>query len=182
MSKLVLALLLGSWAALSSAAQWAPDPERSRLGFIATYEETGFEAVFREYRASINFDPQQLDTSTIEVTVNLASVDSASADRDEGMRDSEWFDVANHPQASFVSTGFAARSADQFEVQGDLTIKDITLPIAIPFTWRAEAGEARFTGETTVNRTAFKIGTGEWEKDDTIGFEVKITVALVLTR
>ncbi|MDH3280336.1 MAG: YceI family protein [Gammaproteobacteria bacterium] len=182
MKKLLVASLLALWTSIGIAAPWTPDPGRSRLGFVATYEGTGFETVFREYRASIQFDPKQLDTSAIEVTVNLDSVDSASTDRDEGMRDSEWFDVANHPQATFVSTGFSAHGGDQFEVKGNLTIKDTTLPIVIPFTWQTEADEARFTGETVVKRTDFKIGTGEWEKDETIGFDVKIVIALILTR
>ncbi|MDH3640106.1 MAG: YceI family protein [Gammaproteobacteria bacterium] len=182
MKKILVASLLALWTSVGVAAQWTPDPDRSRFGFVATYEGAGFKANFGQYKTSIQFDPSQLDTSAIEVTVNLVSVDSASADRDEGMQDSEWFDVAKHPQATFVSTGFSALGGDQFEVSGNLTIKDITRPIVIPFTWEATANEARFNGETVVKRTDFKIGTGEWEKDETIGFDVKIVVALVLTR
>ncbi len=174
--------LVAFWTCVGAAAPWTPDPGRSQLGFVATYDGVEFEALFRSYQTVFQFDPEQLDASRIEVVVDLGSVDSASADRDEGMRDTEWFDVASHPQARFVSTKFTSLGDDRYEVRGDLTIKEITHPIALPFTWAAATNEAHFTGSTTVKRTDFRIGTGEWETDETIGFAVRIVVALVLVR
>lgn len=164
------------------AVDWTVDHTQSKLGFVATYDGVGFTTQFEKFDATIHFDPKALETSQFRVTVSLGSVNSRSTDRDEGMQDTEWFDVAHYPEATFVSKQVTKNGDDEFAVTGDLSIKDISREIVFPFKWTATDNGAKLIGETIVKRTDFKIGTGEWEKDETIGFDVKVIVGLILTR
>jgi len=176
---LFLFVLAGGTA---SAADWKVDMKQSRLGFVATYEKTPFEAWFRRYDALIRFDPAALKDSRFDVTVDISSVDSDSSDRDEGMQGKEWFDRAAHPQAHFVATAFTAVKGDQYEATGKLTLKGATREIHLPFSWTRSADGARLHSETSLNRTDFNIGSGAWAQDPTIGYEVKVRVDLVLSK
>jgi len=174
--------LLALAGGTASAADWKVDMKQSRLGFIATYEKTPFESWFRRYDAMIRFDPAALQKSQFDVTIDISSVDSDSADRDEGMQGREWFDRAAHPQAHFVTTAFTAGKGDQYEATGKLALKGVTREIHLPFSWVATADGARLRSEITLKRTDFNIGSGAWAQDPTIGYEVKVRVDLVLTK
>ena len=115
-----------------------------------------------------------------DVVVDITSVNSDSADRDQGMLGSEWFNTEKFPQARFISTGFYETGAGAFEATGRLTIKGISQDIGLPFAWRGNTHGARLKGQTSLQRTDYKIGIGEWETDPIIGFEVEIVVDLHL--
>ncbi len=173
-------LICSVLSAAAAATEWIVDNDRSRLGFIATYDGVGFDTRFERFDTRIRFDPQQLENGLFDVVVDIASVNSDSADRDAGMLDLEWFDAEKFPQARFVSTGFRQTGAGAFEASGRLTVKGITRSIALPFTWNDAGNGARLKGKTLLQRTDFKIGTGEWATDPIIGFEVAVVVDLHL--
>lgn len=174
-------LMCGAISATAVATEWIVDHELSRLGFVATYDGVGFEARFERFDAHIRFDPQQLDKGVFDVVVNIASINSNSADRDEGMLGLEWFDAEKFPHARFVSTGLRQTGAGAFEMAGRLTIKDITHNIVLPFAWSRGENGARLKGKTILQRTDYKIGIGEWETDPIIGFKVEVRIDLHLT-
>ena len=74
-------------------------------------------------------DPTQ---STVEVTIDVASVESGTEDRDNHLRSPEFFDVENYPQMTFRSTSVET-VGDGYRMNGDLTIKDITKPVTLDF-------------------------------------------------
>ncbi|MDA9981863.1 YceI family protein, partial [Gammaproteobacteria bacterium] len=118
-----------------------------------------------------------------EVSISIASVDTNSTDRDEGMMEADWFDAEQFPRAGFSSTAFERLdSGNEFAVTGDLTIKDITRPVKLVFTWVETGASVHLKGQTNVKRGDFKLGAGDWAEDDTIGFEVQIVFDLKLTR
>jgi polyisoprenoid-binding protein YceI len=173
---------LALWTAVTAAADWAPDPSRSTLGFVASYDRVPFETRFERFAAAVHFDPARPAEGRIEVTIETASVNSRSADRDEGMQGAEWFDSAKFPTARFASSRIAAAGDGRFRMNGTLTIKDITRAVEIPFRWTQSDGAARLAGEAAVRRTDFDVGTGDWKTDDTIGFDVRIVFDLQLAR
>lgn len=173
---------LALWTAAATAADWTADAARSKLGFVATYDRIPFETRFERFAADIRLDAARPAEGRMDVTIQTASVNSNSADRDDGMQGPEWFHSAKHPIARFVSRGINVEDGANFRLTGDLTIKGITRPVAFLFRWTEKNGAARIQGETLVKRTDFDIGTGEWKKDDTIGFEVKIVFDLQLKR
>lgn len=165
------------------ADDWTVDRGASTLGFTATYDEIPFEGRFRNFDARIRFDPERPDTGAFLVTVDVGSVDTDSSDRDEGMQEADWFDTAKHPQAGFESNRIVKLGdGEGYSVTGDLTIKGITRPVTLAFTWQLTDAFAHLVGSGNVMRGDFDIGTGDWADDDTIGFDVRIQFDLTLSR
>lgn len=174
------------WALLTTqsaaASEWEVVEPNSRIGFVATYDGIPFEGWFRSFDARIRFDPAAV-AGSFEVRINTASVDSNSRDRDDGMRQGEWFGVEAHPVATFRAERFERTSGDRYRALGELSIKGNAKGVEVPFAWRRLSDdEAVLEAETVVDRRAFDIGSGDWADDDTIGFEVTIVARLRLSR
>ena len=170
------------WAQLAWAGAWQVDHGQSMLGFVASYDEIPIEARFEEYSAEIVFEPAAIQENIFNISISVDTVNSDSEDRDRGMLDAEWFDSARYPTAIFRSTGFRRiNDSGAFEVVGNLSIKSATRPVTVPFTWETNSNLARLRGRALVKRTDFDIGTGDWETDDTIGFDVEIVFDLILS-
>lgn len=174
------ALALALLALPAGAAQWTVDPARSRLGFTATWEGVEFHGVFRRFEARIAFDPADPGAGRFDVAVDVTSVDTESADRDEGMGAPEWLDFARFPRATYVTRAIRGVGGDRYEAEGALTIKGVTRPLTLPFTWTGRDGGAAMQGAVTLRRTDFGVGEGEWASDDPIGIDVHVRVDLTL--
>lgn len=180
-----MTIVLAGWlvAAPAAAADWQTVESDSRIGFVATYEDTAFDTWFRSFDARIRFDPDALDDASFDVRIDVSSVDSNSPDRDEGMKQREWLAAGDHPEARFRAEQFERLADDRFKAIGQLSLKDASRAIEVPFTWeQSGSGEAILTAQTDVQRGNFDIGTGEWAADDTIGFTVTIKARLKLKR
>jgi polyisoprenoid-binding protein YceI len=97
------------------------------------------------------------DESTAEVTIDMASVDSGSAARDEHLRSADLFDVERHPTAAF--TGRAAGwQGTRGRLEGELTIRGVTRPVTLDTEYLGHVADpwggqrAIFTASGTVNR------------------------------
>jgi polyisoprenoid-binding protein YceI len=134
------------------------DPTHSRIGFSARH------AVITKVRGAFNtFDGKGTvndDQVTLEVTINADSIDTRQADRDAHLKSEEFFNAAAFPHLKFVSTSVKQDDED-FIVEGNLTIKDVTKPISIEFEYTGSAtdpfGNKRvgLEGEAEINRTDF---------------------------
>ncbi len=182
LTRVAAMLIYGTLSATASATEWIVDNDHSRLGFVASYDGVGFETRFERFNFRIRFDTQQPEEGVFDAVVEVNSVNSRSADRDEAMLGLEWFNAKQFPQARFASTGLRQIGAGVFEVTGRLAVKGITRAIVIPIAWSQTDHGARLTGKTTLRRTDYQIGIGEWESDPIIGFEVEIIVDLQLKR
>lgn len=185
MIRIARVVLLTSLVAAASWAQaadtWRVVDDDSRIGFVATYDDIPFDARFRSFEAGIRFSPDDLDGSSFDVRIDVSSVDSNSGDRDEGMKTQEWFAAETHPTATFTAEKFRQLSEDRYAAVGELTLKDVSKTLEVPFTWASQPeGGAILTAETVVKRGDFNIGTGEWAEDDVIGFDVTVKAKLVL--
>lgn len=181
---LLVAALVAALAAAAplQAADWRVVKPASRIGFVATYEDTPFDARFRSFDADIRFQPGALDEAEFDIRIDVTSVDSDSPDRDEGMKSGQWLAAGDHPEARFHAERFERVSENRFKALGELRLKGTKSPLAVPFTWEQSGNEALLTARTEVRRGAFNIGSGEWAEDDTIGFSVTIEARLELVR
>jgi len=177
-----LAALAHAWVPAFAATPWTIESGHSRLGFAATWEGTPFEGVFQRFRGAIDFDRADLAGSRFDVQVDLASADTRSADRDEALAGSEWFFTRRYPEATYVASAFRELGGGRFEAQGALTLKGVTRPVVLPFTWTEAGDVATLKGETRLMRTDFNVGEGEWKAGDVIGLEVRVVVELRLRR
>jgi polyisoprenoid-binding protein YceI len=91
----------------------------------------------------------------------MTAIDSGNADRDAEMRLTEWFDTAAHPVASFRTQEVRPGPQGGYVARGELRIKGIRRPIAVPFSWQSGPQGLRMTGEVTLDRRWFGVGPGD---------------------
>ena len=135
------------------------DPSHSRVGFSARHAMvTKVRGSFNDYTGAAVV---AAGVASINIEINVASVDTRSADRDGHLQSADFFDVANFPKITFVSTSVKDSGSDKLSVEGNLTIKDVTKPISIEFEYSGTAtdpfGNARFgfEGAAEINRKDF---------------------------
>ncbi|MCU0284353.1 MAG: YceI family protein [Candidatus Nanopelagicales bacterium] len=140
---------------------WAIDPTHTRLGFVARHAMvTKVRGQFDAFAGTITIDAANPSASTANVTVQLASVNTGSADRDAHLRSPDFFDVETNTEMTFVSTG-VKQEGGQFVMLGDLTIKGVTRPVELELEPTGVATDpfgnvrAGFEGETQLSRKDF---------------------------
>ena len=134
------------------------DPSHTTLSFVTRHAMvTKVRGYFEDFEGTAVLG----ETPTLDVVIQVASVDTRSADRDAHLRSADFFDVENHPTITFTGTSWEITGEDTFDITGDLTIKDVTRTITIPFEYTGEAtdpfGNLRvgFEGKVQVNRKDF---------------------------
>lgn len=173
------AVSLTATAALAQGApRWIVDQAHSQITFDSAAEGAPFEGRFQSWNADIQFDPKQLDQSKVEVSVDTGSVVTGDDSRDQTAHSSDWFATVMFPKATFVTNGFKDLGGGHYEADGDLTIRGITKPLVLPFTLTITGDEANMTGETSVDRSLFGVGQGDYGGADIVPFDVKVHVAL----
>ena len=106
------------------AGTWSVDPSHTEVGFVARHLMVSkVRGNFADVAGTVVV-ADDITASTVDVTVQMASVDTRSADRDTHLKSADFFDVENYPTMRFVSTSF-----DGEKLSGDLTIKDVTKPV-----------------------------------------------------
>jgi len=138
---------------------WTIDPAHSRLGFVARHAMvTKVRGSFKEFTGTAVLDAQNVGDSKVDVTIEVASVDTGQEQRDGHLRTNDFFDASTYPQIHFATTAVEALDDDNFRVTGDLTIKGITNPVSVDFEFTGLATDpygnqrAGFEGRTVINR------------------------------
>lgn len=144
--------------------QYALDPAHSRIGFVARHAMvTKVRGSFNDFSGTANLDGEHPHRSSAEVTIQATSIDTRNADRDAHLRGNDFLRMDEYPEITFRSTEITQTGDDTFDVTGDLTIKGVTRPVTIPFSFEGQAtdpfGNVRvgFEGSTTINRKDFGI-------------------------
>ncbi|HIW95425.1 MAG TPA: YceI family protein [Candidatus Corynebacterium gallistercoris] len=142
------------------------DASHSEIGFSARHAMvTKVRGAFNEFSGKAT-SGTNLENASIEVTIDVASIDTRNSQRDEHLRAGDFFDAENHPQITFTSTSVEAKDDQTLAVTGDLTIKGNTQSVTIDFDFTGEAvdpwGQTRvgFEGSTVINRRDFGL---EWQ-------------------
>jgi polyisoprenoid-binding protein YceI len=172
-------------APAAAAAHYTLDPAKSTLDF--TFLQAGAKDTGHFPRFTVTLDCAGADPAggRLEVTVNVAALDTGDKDRDDTLRSDDLFATAKFPQAHFLSTRIV-KTAGGYEAEGGLTIRGVTRETKVPFTFReaTEGGAAvgYMAGKTVVRRLDFGVGQGDWKATDQAGNEVTVSFALRLTR
>ncbi len=137
------------------AGRWVFDPDHTVMGFLARHMVfTKVRGRCNEFTGSITIG-ERLEDSTVEATIDAASISTAVDARDEHLRSADFLDVENHPYITFRSTGVDLAGS---KLTGDLTVRDITRPVTLAFTYEGTAdypwGGSRtmFTANTELTR------------------------------
>jgi len=169
----------------TTARTFAIDKAHSEVQFQVRHLVTRVRGRFTDFNGTIAFDPAHADRSSIAFTVNAASVDTATADRDQHLRSDDFFAVEKFPTITFVSSRVSKKGDEQYDVTGTLTIRGVAKEVTLPVTYLGEAkdpwGNARagFETDITINRRDYglvwnaALETGGF----LVGDEVKVSVS-----
>ena len=142
---------------------WNLDPAHTRIGFVTRHAMvTKVRGNFNDFSGTAVVG-ENLADSTVEVKIVANSVDTRNEQRDEHLRSGDFFGSEEHPEIIFRSTSVRETGPNSFEITGDLTIKDVTQSLTIPFTYEGVATDpfgnqrAGFEGSVVVNRKDFGI-------------------------
>lgn len=127
-----------------SATTWNLDATHSQVEFAVKHMMfTTVRGRFAEVEGTVVLDESNPSASSVEVTIDAASIDTRVSDRDAHLRSGDFFDVENHPKLTFRSRrveGSIGKEGDAFKVVGDLTIRGVTREVVL---------DARFEGTGT---------------------------------
>lgn len=154
----------------------------STLGFATTWSGQTVEGRFDRWRADIRFSPDALERSRLRVTIDLASVKTGDAQRDEALPSADWFDVASAPQAVFTASRFEKTGEGRYVAHGELQLRGVTRPVDLPFQLRIAGDAAQARGRANIDRLAFGVGQGDWTQTDQIPARVAIIVVVNATK
>lgn len=150
----------------------------STLGFTSTYQGEKFTGRFPGFVTRFSFDPAQLANARLDVTIPLAGASTGNDDYDGEMRGSAFLNVAKFPQARYTATKFRALGGNRFAADGSLSLRGVSRPVTLTFTWTAGA-KPTLVGKATVKRLDFGVGGGDWADVDLIPNEVQVDTKVV---
>jgi polyisoprenoid-binding protein YceI len=152
-----------SVAVESISGDYTIDPSHTRVGFSARHAMvTKVRGHFEEFEGTAHVDTVNPANSSVSVTIQAASVTTGNEQRDGHLKTPDFFDIANYPQITFVSTD-VERDGAEWAITGDLTINGVTKSVTIPF---EETGSAKdpfgntrvgFEGDVTIDRTEWNL-------------------------
>jgi polyisoprenoid-binding protein YceI len=152
----------------------------SAVNFGFTLMGTPLEGKFGRFNAEISFDPAKIDKAQARIEINVASIDTGSAEGNEEVVGKPWFNAKDYPTASFVSTGLKALGGNRYQAVGKLSIKGKTQDVATPVTFQSDGTRGTFEGAFTIKRLDYAIGEGEWTDVSSVANEIKIKFHVVV--
>ena len=148
---------------------WNLDPTHTEIGFSVRHLMSKVRGKFETFEGSL-VTAEDVTASKVTVEVDLGAIATGTADRDNHLRSSDFFDTENHPKMTFTTNGVTQKSDSEFVVNGDLTIKGVTKPLELAVEFLGEGSDP--WGGTRVGVEA----TGEISRKE-FGIDFNIPVA-----
>ncbi|PKL78303.1 MAG: polyisoprenoid-binding protein [Ignavibacteriae bacterium HGW-Ignavibacteriae-4] len=169
---------------------WKIDKAHTSVNFSINHFFSSVTGKFTNSEGEINFDPNNLTGSKVIFTISVNSVNTDDKKRDKHLQSADFFDAKTYPNMTFKSTKIVKKSEKEYSVFGKLTIKSVTKDIVLPMKITGEMEHPMMKGtlilgvliDTTLDRTDFGVGTGDWAATMVVGDEVRIHIPLELNR
>jgi polyisoprenoid-binding protein YceI len=176
-------LALAAPLALAQTSTWVSDPNHSEVGFsILHMSISNVHGQFGKVNATIVLNEADITKSTVNATIGVDTVDTGVDARNNHLKSDAFFDVANFPTATFVSTS-VAKDGNTLKINGNLTLHGVAKPVVLvaegptgPVPGMDHKSHAGFSATTTISRTAFGIGSNF--PSAMVGDEVKLDIEL----
>lgn len=171
--------------------KWILDPAHSEIGFKVKHMMiTNVSGTFAKFDVKVDTNGDDFTTAKIEFTADVNSLTTANTDRDNHLKSADFFDAANYPQLTFVSTKLEKKDDENYVLYGDLAIRGITKPVKLNVElggigkdpWGKEKAGFTITGK--INRTDFKLNWNAALETGgvLVGEEVKLQAELQLIK
>ncbi|MBC7904697.1 MAG: YceI family protein [Gemmatimonadaceae bacterium] len=157
-------------------------PEKSKVSFTIKNFGVNTNGTFKAPEAKVIFDPAALAKSSIDASIDVASVNTGVEGRDNHLRKQEYFYVEKYPKMTFQSTQIrAGEKSGSYIAHGRLTIRGITKEIDLPFSATTVADGMRFETQFQLDRRQFKVGGNSLVMSDNVNVSI-ILVTRVLSK
>lgn len=137
---------------------------------------------FRKFTTELVYDEKNLAASTLDVKIDIGSLDTQDAERDGALAGADLFDAKAHPQATYVAKSLARSPAGGLDAVGKLTLRGVSKDLRLPLTLKATADGLELSGQASIKRLEYGVGQGEWQSTESVGDEVKIQYKVMLVR
>lgn len=169
-----------------TAPSWTIDTNHSAVNFNIRHFFTPVPGTFTQWGGELKFDANNLEGSSIDITIQVPSINTKNERRDGHLRTADFFDAEKYPTMRFVSKEIRKTGDNTFVAVGELTIKETTKTIELPFEFlgampdpqREGMTVAGFRAETSILRNDYGVGTGDYIQTAVIGNEVEIEIFL----
>ena len=128
---------------------------------------------FSGLEGKVLFDQDNPASGSFEVKLSASSINTNNKSRDKHLRSEDYFEVDKYPFITFTSNNIA-KSENSFEVTGQLTIKNTTKEVSIPFTYQNVEGIGEFTGYLKLDRRDYGVGKSSWVLGDEVNIQLKV--------
>lgn len=142
--------------------KWIVDPTHSAIEFSVKHMMIAkVKGSFNKFEASILANPSDLTTAEIDFAVDVASIDTRNADRDNHLRSADFFDVEKNPTLTFKSTKIVKTDEDEYDVTGNVTLNGVTQEETFSITFEGQGKDpwgnekAGFSGKGKVKRSDY---------------------------
>lgn len=173
-SALVVALIF-CWSATPAPAQsaWSVNGADSALGFTLQIGGTEARGAFEIWSAEVDFDPAAPQAGSVTVRVDIDAPQARGT-----IANADWLDVAGHPNAIFVGTGFDWTEDGNFSLPGTLTLRGVSRPLTLTGTLVIDGDTAQATLSAPILRLDHGVGT----PDPSVSPEVTVIATLIAMR
>jgi polyisoprenoid-binding protein YceI len=137
------------------------DPARSKIAFQLRHLLGTARGEFHKFTGTIDFDREHPERSTVTAAIQVASIDTKIAKRDQHLRSADFFDAAKFPEITFRSRAVKRTGADSGDITGDLTMHGITRPITLHVKLASP-----ITGDSLPARTRWQVTTDPIHRKD----------------
>jgi polyisoprenoid-binding protein YceI len=128
-------------------------------------------------QANIHFQPENLDSSLIEASVDVNTLDTDNGTRDTHVKSDEFFDAPKYPKITMKSISFKHKSGDSYTGRFNVTIKDKTRQFDVPFTYSDAGSTAIIKGGFKLNRLDFGVGEKSFVLSNDVTVSIELEVA-----
>lgn len=163
----------------ASAADYVQAPGSS-LAFAGKYQGEVFTGRFPAFTSTLSFDPADLASARLEVTIPLTGATTANADYDAQMLGDAFLAITKFPQARYTATAFRSLGNQQYAADGMLSLHGVQKPVTLIFTWTPGASPL-LVGNAVVRRLDFGVGAGDWSDTSLIPNDIAVSTRLRLT-
>jgi polyisoprenoid-binding protein YceI len=185
MKRLAALLALAPLTVWAEPTTWNMDPSHTESTFTVRHMViTNVQGQFDKTTGTVKLDDQDVTRSSVEATIDAASVNTRVANRDADLRSPNFFDVAKYPTITFKSTKVEKAGEGKLKVAGDLTMHGVTRPVVLDVEGptapiKDPGGHQRrgLSASTTVNRKDFGLNWNKMvEAGPVVGDQVKIEI------
>lgn len=171
----LILLSIDSGVSHAVAAQWTVIPQTSSIHFSGTQMGQPLIGRFERFSGQIDFEPGAMPKGAIQIDIDITSLKTGADDRDLMALDDGWFMAKRIPKAVFAARTFRQISPDNYQADGLLTIKGVTIPVTLPFTLHVESsGQAEMTGQVSLDRLKFGLGTDQFGDEAIVSHNIKV--------